>query len=317
MEEKEEKTPRLYILVSCPRTASSLAVKVFNPEEQPNIQKPNNNGGFYSASGGSFFLPVVQRVTELKLHGKPVPEWTEIERALIKTTYHECFGRFVKYTIDAQSARKNAFANEHASFFFGSPGLAEVAYPGKKDTEQVWMNKYSGGMQGTRSVLNNTFMPDEFLNITHPIFLIRHPAVSFPSFERQMLALPSKGWVSAEERNIAMTYSFTRSLYSYYSNHYAKNPSKDGVKWPLVIDADDMINHQDLLLDIGELMHLQRTKMQFKWDKKTPKQLAELPVAMTTMMGTLNASTGIQTDQHRCRGEEVEGGVWRVFWSRD
>jgi hypothetical protein len=181
-----------------------------------------------------------------------------------------------------------------------------------ENKEELWLTKFPGGMQGTRSVLNKTFMPDEFLDTIRPIFLIRHPALSFPSLERQISIWSGKS--GAVERSIGMTYSFTRSLYDYYSDRYGKNPSSDGVKWPLVIDADDMINHQDLLVDIGELMRMKRSKMQFTWDKKTPKQLAEQPLEMKMMMmETLNVSTGVQTDKLSVGFNiDVEAKMWKA-----
>jgi hypothetical protein len=255
------------------------------------------------------------KANDIDVRGKIVDEWTDEERATMAECYQECFESFVKYYEDAQANGKVAFAKEHANFFFGPTSIAQIVNPDKGPEEPLWMMKYPEGheIKLTRSALNETIMPDEFLNNISPVFLIRHPALSFSSFERQMRNLPPANVKSiAVERRIAMTHKFTRSLYAYYADLFNKHPSPDGVSWPLVIDADDIIQHQDLLMQVGELMGMDPLKMKFTWQKANQQQVDALPVAMRAMLGTLHSSTGVQTDKLSTTIDiDVEAKKWK------
>ncbi|EPE29790.1 hypothetical protein GLAREA_00950 [Glarea lozoyensis ATCC 20868] len=303
--------PPLYTLITNTRTASNLAVKILNPTAQPSVHPAKLLGGYY-------FFPALMKANSIDVRGKPVSLWTASEHTQMASIYQSCFDSFVAYHADATAAGKHAFAKEHANFFFGPTSIAEIVSPGVEE-EGKWMMKFQDGREGTRSSLNETVMPDEFLNVISPVFLIRHPALSFPSFERQMRGMPYEIVKSVQvERRIAMTYKFTRSLFAYFTARFEKHPAADGVKWPLVIDADDLIQHEELVVEVGELMGMGREKMRFTWEKATQEYLDGLPTPMLSMLGTLHASTGIQTDKlSKGIDIDVEAKKWKVEFGEE
>lgn len=91
----------------------------------------------------------------------------------------------------------------------------------------------------TRSSLNDTFLPDEFLRDWCPTFLIRHPAVAFPSLYRALLELEGTGDPD-EDKHLGqhcMTLRWTRNFYDWYMRQ--RNQSESSIIRPIVLDADD------------------------------------------------------------------------------
>ena len=68
---------------------------------------------------------------------------------------------------------------------------------------------------------NETLFPDDFLNTLKPTFLIRHPALAFPSYYRAARRADGDQYLRSEQgqrvcRNI-MTLHWSRELYIFYA----------------------------------------------------------------------------------------------------
>lgn len=72
-------------------------------------------------------------------------------------------------------------------------------------------------------------VPDEFLLTGHPTFLIRHPALAFPSYYRIFWANRGKCEENMTEIHEHLTASMTlrwmRQLYDWYMGHYESEAS--------------------------------------------------------------------------------------------
>ncbi|KAG9235222.1 hypothetical protein BJ875DRAFT_459645 [Amylocarpus encephaloides] len=298
---------RRFVLMSSPRTASNLFVKMINATDQPNVEPPSNHGGYY-------FFPTIIKINELGLRQKPMDEWTEEERTAMLQCSQDCFNNFVKYTTEAEANGKIAFIKEHANLFFGPTDTVNLACPGRETKEDRWMVQIPGsdGKKSTRSPLNKSIMPDEYLKTLSPIILIRHPALSFPSFQRQIQQMPAPIVCSMDaERRIAMTYQFTASMHAYFADLHS--PEKGGeATWPLVLEADDIITQPDVMAQLVERMGMDMSKVLFSWEEQSQEQIDRLPTPMRVFLGTLNASTGLKTDRLSANIDiDVEARKWR------
>ncbi|KAF4960214.1 hypothetical protein FGADI_1234 [Fusarium gaditjirri] len=253
--------PRYWLLTS-PRTASNLLVKMLNLDEQ-NVRPASHGGYFFLQSLPKHFL----------LAEKPIDKWTEEESATVNKVIQECSERFQDYI--AAAGR--------------TVGSQKEAVP----LPMMGIN------QPTRSPLNLTLFPDEFLKTWNPTFLIRHPALMIPSLYRTCFGKmewegfkrPRKEPMTAE-----VTTKWHRTLYDFFSEHFAN----DSI-WPIVIDADDVMTCPQLVGKYAQLTGLDETKVRYSWDKAGDEELNKLSHVEKRMLSSINASTTI--DQSKVAGK--------------
>ncbi|RDL39486.1 uncharacterized protein BP5553_03826 [Venustampulla echinocandica] len=311
----EPARPRRFILFSCPRTASNLLVRILNLQNQPELAKPPPQGGYY-------FLPSIMKANDLMVREKHMKEWTEEERSEMQQVYQAGFDEFQKYVNGAQDSGKIAFIKEHSTMFAEPTNICKMMFPNDEVREEPWLLQMANSIDETpmRSSLNETMLPDQFLNTLLPAFLVRHPALSFPSFERQMGKLTDVFTVVSPERKVQMTYKWSRSLYDYYANLLSESEpvGDDGTTWPLVLEADDIIKQPEVVIRFCELMGLDKTKLLFSWEKVSQEQLEKMSKGMKTMLGTLNSSDGINTNNVSSDIDiDVEAKKWKEEFGED
>lgn len=221
--------PRRFYLITHPRTASNLLIKILALDDQPDVA-PHRPG----ALGGYFFVPASRLEIQLGLRGKHIEEWSEENRKELKDKLQECFDSMEEYLDSAEAGGKIAFVKEHA-YFLAEPTakMALVDVCGSSN-ELPWTmqlpSKY--GTELTRSSFNKTLFPDQFLQPWLPTFLIRHPALAFPSLYRVMMDVKT---INPEKKNtfqfdMMMTYGWVRSLYDFWSEYlgeFGREVNKD------------------------------------------------------------------------------------------
>jgi hypothetical protein len=109
--------PGRVLLVSVPRTASNLLLKVLNVHQQPNVLT-NKTGGYF------FHEAYTTATTELL---KPFSEWTDAEKTRIRDIYQRCLGTLEEYSARAQSDGKVMFAKEHG-FWLYNPDITSMLF---------------------------------------------------------------------------------------------------------------------------------------------------------------------------------------------
>ncbi len=97
----------------------------------------------------------------------------------------------------------------------------------------------SGIADRTHSRMNKTILPDEFLAEGRHIFLIRHPAITIPSYYRAFVDIHGQDAVQTEEASLVanVTLHWTRCTYDWLKSTH---PSSDGV---VILDGDDIITN--------------------------------------------------------------------------
>ncbi|KAJ6006973.1 hypothetical protein N7522_005324 [Penicillium canescens] len=292
----EEQGKRV-LLITYPRTASNLLVKMLSLESQTAVVS-NEKGGY-------FFWDAFMTGRATGSTYKPIEHWNVEETAHIRRAFQQSLNDLEGKSEIAKSEGKIMFAKEHAQWFAnpaevnkylsGHDGQAKLPF-GIEIPDRF-------GPMGEFSSNNLTVLPDEYLQTWTPTFLIRHPALAFPSFYRSMLDLEKEGFASPHEiqpmLKLNSTMKWTRLLYDWYCQHSSSSSTNhsDNIQGPLLLDAQDVINQPEVVIKYCELIGMDRTKLKFEWSREVPERNSHLPdrAAQRTpeevMMDTLNHSS--------------------------
>jgi hypothetical protein len=307
---------RLWLL-SSPRTCSNLLVHMLALEDQPDVVFRKNNG--------YFFLPMINLKDRLRDRGKRVEDMTSDERKNMMDKYQECFNSLEELAQTAKDQGKIAFVKEHIYFMSEPTTMSQFLATESSTKETPWTVQIppAYGERATHSKLNKTVLPDEVLKTWLPTFLIRHPALVFPSDCRTMLDVEGKKAAQLAELPLAlaMTYHWTRASYEWFAEDLKRSgfESTEEVMWPLVLDADDIITTPDVVDRFAELVGLDPTKLRRQWSPATEKDLEQLPQKIARRMrDTLLASNGIMKEKAAVAIDiDVEAKKWREEFGDD
>lgn len=312
MQERKSSRHGYFSLLTYPRTCSNLLIQILALDQQPNVVT-GKHGGYY-------FLPAAKQRWEMGLRAKHVGEWTLEEQKQLRQAYQDCFDKFTQDVDRAEAEGKILFVKEHCCFL--SDPVAESRFLLGNDNiqEAPWTvslpEKY--GKKATRSEFNETVLPDAFLMTWLPTFLIRHPALVFPSRYRTVLDLSGREAGSTEETGFAltMTMHWSRTLYEWYEKHLNKSEggvNGEAVSWPLILDADDILTKPAVVAKFTEIIGLDPTKLRFSWSPATEEEKARVNSAIELKMrANLLASSGIIPGKSAKDLEiDVEAKKWR------
>lgn len=311
--------PHRVLIVSVPRTASNLLLKILNIPKQPNV--------LTNPKGGYFFYDAFMTASENGRIGKPLEQWTVDEKSETKGAIQRCFNELEDYSSRARADNKIMFAKEHAfwflnpRFFTGNINSAEEQENAKEFNVST-PERY--GPSQTFSANNKTVMPDEYLRTWQLAFIIRHPALAWPSMYRAMQKMSKAGVIEDDDvkgvsvKNMSM--EWTRKLFDWC----LEQPDESVA--PLVIDANDVIHNRGAVIRFCEKVGLDTASMQFEWTgsaKKSettestnvgePGELAFRKNTVSIMLSTLQESTGVVKDKAPVSVDiDEEVAKWRV-----
>jgi hypothetical protein len=313
--------PNRLLLISVPRTASNLLLKVLNIRNQPNV--------ITSPKGGYFFYDAFMTAGKDGRLNKPLSEWTTTEKTQVRDAFQLGLGDLEEYSTKARGENKIMFAKEHA-FWFLNPGFFSNMNHGVADdqdlkTFQVSMPE-SYGSSHTFSANNKTVLPDEYLRTWQLAFVIRHPALAWPSMYRAMQKMSKAGYLDDDGvKGVSITnmsMQWTRKLFDWCLEQ------PDAPVTPLVIDANDVIHNPGAVIKFCERAGLDTGSMQFEWSSNEKKsdtwthdlanignaeESARQRTAASIMLSTLEDSTGIVKDKApKSIDIDAEVAKWRV-----
>jgi hypothetical protein len=280
---KSQQRQRYWLLTS-PRTASNLLVKMLNLDEQ---------GVRPALHGGYFFLPSVPKhflITE-----KPMDTWTDEESERISNILQKCSENFQDHIAAAEQEGQTLYVKEHTLMITHPRHENNYVHNIKDAQNEATPLLMRNIAQPTRSPLNLTLFPDEFLKTWNPTFLIRHPALMLPSHYRTCLAdLEMDGYKRPGKEPMAaeITTRWQRTLYDFYAEHFAN----DSI-WPIVIDADDVMTCPPLVSKYAQLSGLDESKVRYSWDKAGEQELNKMNDSVKRMLSSINASSKIDTSK--------------------
>ncbi|EFE43823.1 hypothetical protein TRV_01397 [Trichophyton verrucosum HKI 0517] len=246
--------PRRFYLITYPRTGSNLLVRMLGLDNQPDFVSGDDRGGY-------IFLPTIKLMTDLGLRSKSMADWTPNEIQQVQQSYQECFDEFQEYLEAASLQRRSVIIKEHVHFLVKPTALSELVFGANNTPHDIpWTLQIpeSYGLEPKQSFLNQTVLPDEFLKTWSPAFLIRHPALAFPSLYRALweLETPANDEEADSLGEHCMTLRWTRALYDWYSRNLTATESYiDGrITWPIILDADDIMTDPDVVVRFAEIM---------------------------------------------------------------
>lgn len=282
-------SPRRIWLVSYPRTASNLLLRILALDEQPNVLSCKNDGYFFES--------VSRLIVEMGLRTKPLAEWPQEGKDRLMEGYQSCFNKLLDYQNTGAAQSKTTFFKEHVHFALDPTARSRYVFGKDSVFEEPWKAVIPGqeSRAGAQSTLNHTVFPDEFIMTLSPIFLIRHPALAVPSFYRAYRDLFGVEMAKTKEAEAhimsATSLNWPRRLYEWYILHkqnlnYCEGT---GVDSPIVIDADDYINDPGTLPRVCEILGLDASKLRFTWHPvEPPKERTK-----RRMHSTLCSSSGV------------------------
>lgn len=227
----ESHQPRRVYLITHPRTASNLLVRILALDDQPDVAQHRPG-----ALGGYFFVAASRLELDLGLREKHIDDWSEDERGQMKEKFQECFDGMEEYVKSAETEGKIAFVKEHGYWLIEPSARMPSSRQGHEKDHWTMQIPSNYGMESTRSFLNKSIFPDEFLRTWLPTFLIRHPALVFPSQYRAMTDVnsihPEKE--STFQLDMVMNFRWIRSLYDYWADYLRKSAVDVGEENPWV-----------------------------------------------------------------------------------
>ncbi|EHL03000.1 P-loop containing nucleoside triphosphate hydrolase [Glarea lozoyensis ATCC 20868] len=279
--------PEKFYLLTYPRTASNLLVRILNLKEQSNILT-NSRGGYY-------FLEVGERqLNPLRTRSAHIDAWTETERKELLDCYQACFETLDTHISDSFQVGKSVFIKEHIPWIISPAADSKLAFPSHPTTSPpICLTP------GTQSKFNETLFSDEWLGSWKPTILIRNPILMIPSHYRAEVDLSSPEEMAAKTAvqmvKMSTTMSRARQLYSWFrtKSPLCQSPDANGVQWPIILDADDIITNRGLVRNYAKLVNLDPDKLQWEWDPISPEQEEQLGGAEKRMRATVNNSNGI------------------------
>ncbi|KAI2790705.1 hypothetical protein POX_c03551 [Penicillium oxalicum] len=314
MEENTEdgKSRQPLLIFTYPRTTSNLLMRM--------LSIPNQSDAVSVESGGYFFLPAFQKIKVMKLLDCPSTQWTNKEWTSLKEVYTSCADNLQGLLRTANKMEKMAVFKEHTPFII-SPSVQASFVHEDEAPEHPWridLGVLNDATDVNSAVpYNQSVFPSEFLLKCVPAFLIRHPALAFPSYYRMIQDIRGEGSPIDPTKPIfkqVFTLRWTRNMFDWFLAVNTKSPNdKSPRQIPIVLDADDILTDPKLVLHFCDLVGLDSSKVQFEWDPVPNEELQKEDTIRKHTRSTLLSSTGI-TPGKTFDGLTVEGeyGKWRI-----
>ncbi|KAL5328989.1 hypothetical protein ACEPPN_002498 [Leptodophora sp. 'Broadleaf-Isolate-01'] len=298
-----------FLLITYPRTASNLLLKILALETQPNVHMTPEGSGPH---GGNGYFFMRNQMLKGKI-GKTMSEWTEDERLQMTESYQSCFDDLEAYAQVASAQGKIAFVKEHAHFIT-EPSALENFISGALGTPQVPLTvtlPSTYGPEGTRTTGNDTIFPNEFLRTWKPTILIRHPALVFPSYYRASQAFFKS---SESQLDLFMTFAWQRRLHDWYQTQSSEEPAHGIVSWPVVLDADDIIAEPGVVVRYCQIIGIDPSKLKFEWAPVSSEEKKEMNPVIGRFLSCLLDSSGIQKDKV---STNIDIGIETAKWKAE
>lgn len=299
--------PRL-LLITYFRTASNLFLRMLDIPDRHDVLTVDN--------AGYFFFPALLQMNKTKMLERGWDAASDAEKLALEQAYQACFDKLQGLVSAGQSAKKTILVKEHAPFLMPPRTLMRMAH-GQDDNEPAWkVQCVSDSDAGTTPLCgprcNPSVIPDSVLSSWTPVFLVRHPALAFPSYYRMMLGM-EKGdaarMTEIEPKLVAtMTLRWTRELFEWYVEAGVGKPP--GAGEPIVLDADDFQREPQLVARVCERVGLDASVVRSSWDPATEEEVQrENPFwrhSKTTLFGSSGVLLGKTFEGRSLEGEVVD-----------
>jgi hypothetical protein len=267
-----------HILFTIPRTASNLLTQLLNLPSQPNILRHPENG--------YFFVPALQYRYQHNTFTRPFTSLSKEEGEGLSDALQTGCKAWEQWVETAEDEGKGTYVKEHVNWMINPSVESDFLYPS---------HPFELGVE--QDVRNPTAIPDDFLlsGRVRPTFLIRHPALTFPSLLRTSIDNEGLDEVLNEDSAMVMrwecTYTWHIQLYNFLitSDTYPRVSHVKGIAYPIILDAADLKN-EALVRRYAEAVGMDSGKVRFAWEKAGKEGLG---MTEARMKDTILASMGV------------------------
>jgi hypothetical protein len=245
---------------------------------------------------------------------KPIGQWGDNKDRLLQAA-KDGFEALEKTRAVGNAEGKITFVKEHASLLADPNVFSRYMFGDTGASNEVWrIDQSDSNLVSEQPSENDTMFSEAYLQQWNMAFLIRHPAMAFPSLYRILVVEKkihqgSQGSQDSEESRkstentlrISMTLRWSRRLYDLAAkiargaNDAAK--ASETATWPIVLDADDVMANPAVVQKYAALMGMDPTKVQSTWSPVTEEEREKMTKRAQRMLSTLNASNGIMADK--------------------
>jgi hypothetical protein len=270
--------PTHHILFTIPRTASNLLSQLLNLPSQPNILRHPEDG--------YFLLPALQYRYQHNTFTRPFTSLSREESEGLSDALQTSCKAWEEWVETAENERKGTYVKEHVNWMISPCVESDFLHP-----------SHPSELGFEKEVRNPTAIPDDFLlsGRVRPTFLIRHPALTFPSLLRTAIDNEGLDEVLKEGSAMAMrcecTYTWHIQLNQFLvaSDTYPCASHVESITYPIIIDAADL-KDEELVRRYAQAVGLDSGKVRFAW-KEAGKE--GLGITETRMKDTILASKGV------------------------
>lgn len=263
------------ILLTIPRTASNLVIRLLDLPNQASIVR-HQQYGYY-------FLPALMHRYQHDTFTRPIEEWSHNERSGMDAILRTCCDQWCEGLESAEhTAGKGTFTKEHIHWMI------------KPEIESQYIHGKSEVRKGKTA--NPTCIPTPFLlRRVRPTLLIRDPALTFPSLMRTAIDNEGLEALLTESSEKTMrweaTYHWHVSLYKFLlaSNDYPRQTLDPNITYPIILDAYDL-SDPDLVRRYATVVGLDPKVVRFQWDAEGREGMADMEARMKD---TLMKSNGV------------------------
>jgi hypothetical protein len=290
-------SPTHNILFTIPRTASNLVVRILNlPKQQPIARHPED---------GYFFLPTQRHRYMHSTAGSPVQDWTNDQRCGMDAALHDSSTAWQNWVEQAHLQGKSTYIKEHINWMVRPIVETNFLYNPNETKKEFDTNP--------------TCIPDSFLRIIRPTFLIRHPALVVPSLVRT--ALDNEGMREVLDHSSEMTmqwettYNWHISLYRHILglSTYPSLSHDPDITFPIILDASD-VSDESLVRKYATAVGLNADALQFDWNAAA--DLEGMEKIDARMKDTLLKSRGVLVEK-MTRVADIDVVAMKKEWTSE
>lgn len=283
------------ILFTIPRTASNLVARLLDLPNQPSILRHTRDG--------YLFLPALSYRYEHESWSKPYEKWSEDEKDGMRVSLQNCYAAWSDWIAAANSASKGTYVKEHINWMI------------RPDVESSFI--HDAESSGAGNILENpTCIPDSFfLHTVRPTFLIRHPALTFPSLMRTAIDNEGVGALLTESTERSMkweaTYSWHVAVYQFLvaSGSYPRATHDRNTMYPIIVDASDL-SEPLFVRRYAAAVELDPDVVKFEWDVEEQDGVGTVEARM---MDTLMKSRGVLMEKLKSTAKLILEGDKRKW----
>lgn len=173
-------------------------------------------------------------------------------------------------------------------------------------------------MQLSAPSSNPTVLPDSFMESVIPLVLIRHRARFIPSFYRAASEGRLNMDVNDEDFPVNASLRWSRLVFDWYADRVptgASSSSRETLLRPIVLDAGDFINNENVVRNLCYALRLDPLHLQFSWKKGAPAELQRQSPMVKRFHSTLQESTGIIRTSGK--DEEIDIAKEAEDWTKE